>query len=145
VSAYPDPSPSYQSAYQQSIQDPSAFWTQAAEAISWYDTSGPTLRYNSQQQHDYTWFPDRSLNTAYNCLDLHCQHGRSEQAAIIYDSPVTGVKQRLSYGELLEQVSKLAGAMRAAGVGMSDVVMVSIHITYLPWLPPTSHYQQPTY
>ena len=132
-SSVPRPSPSYQSAYQQSIDDPSAFWTQAAEAISWYSEAGPVLRYNSGQPHDYTWFPDRSLNTAYNCLDLHCHSGRSQQTAVIYDSPVSGVKQRITYGELLEQVSRLAGAMRSAGIGKGDVVMVSqpTCVTYL--------------
>ena len=130
VSPYPEPSPSYQSAYKQSINDPAAFWSQAAEAISWYSTKGPILRYNSDQPHDYTWFADRTLNTAFNCLDLHCQDGRSQQTAIIYDSPVSGVKQRITYGELLEQVSKMAGALRANGIGMQDVVMVNTaHIT----------------
>ena len=135
---YPDPSPPYEAAYQQSISNPSAFWSQAADAISWYSTAGPVLRYNSERPHDCTWFPDRTLNTAYNCLDLHCQEGRGEQTAVIYDSPLSGVKQRITYGELLEQVSELAGAMRAAGIGIGDVVMVSTAFTFLVSVAPRS-------
>ena len=59
---------------------------------------------------------------AYNCLDVHVQNGRGDQDALIYDSPVTGTKERFTYQELLQQVSTLAGAMKDCGVEPSDRV-----------------------
>ena len=38
-------------------------------------------------------FPTRTLNTCYNALDRHVEGGRADQAALIYDSPVTGTKR----------------------------------------------------
>lgn len=40
----------------------------------------------------------------YNAVDRHVENGRGDQAAVIYDSPVTGTKQVITYRELQEQV-----------------------------------------
>lgn len=41
----------------------------------------------------------------YNAVDRHVDSGRGEQAAIIYDSPVTGTKQIITFRELQHQVN----------------------------------------
>ncbi len=78
----------YAAAYEQSLRDPSGFWAEAAEGIDWVheprqilDDSTPPL---------YRWFPDGTLNTCFNALDRHVVDGRADQAALVYDSPVTG-------------------------------------------------------
>ena len=53
----------------------------------------------------YRWFAGGELNTCYNALDYQVESGREEQAAIIYDSPVTNTVQKISYKELLDRVS----------------------------------------
>ena len=122
---------SYHSAYRESIESPETFWSKAADDISWTSTAGPTLRYASPRSpHSYTWFPDRTLNTAYNCVDLHCAQGRGSQPAIIYDSPVTSSQRVLSYDDLRDASSQLAGALLSAGVCQGDVVLL-----YLPMVP----------
>ena len=45
----------------------------------------------------YGWFAGGELNTCYNAVDRHVDEGRGEQDAIVYDSPVTGTKRRISY------------------------------------------------
>lgn len=40
----------------------------------------------------------------YNAVDRHVENGRGDQAAVIYDSPVTGTKQVITYREMQEQV-----------------------------------------
>ncbi len=40
----------------------------------------------------------------YNAVDRHVENGRGDQAAVIYDSPVTGTKQVITYREVQEQV-----------------------------------------
>ena len=43
----------------------------------------------------YRWFAGGELNACHNALDRHVDGGRAEQAALIYDSPVTGTKKTL--------------------------------------------------
>ena len=78
----------------------------------------------------YRWFPDAELNTCANALDRHVEGGRAEQAALIYDSPVTGSQRRYTYGELLDETARFAGVLRDLGVRKGDRVVV-----YMPMIP----------
>ena len=118
----------YRELHQRSLEDKEAFWAEAAEQIHWdkkwdkvLDDSNPPF---------YRWFTGGKLNTCYNALDRHVEGGRADQAALIYDSPVTGNKQTYSYRELRDEVAKLAGALKALGVGKGDRVIV-----YMPMIP----------
>ena len=76
------------------------------------------------------WFPDARLNTCHNAVDRHVAAGRGAQPAIIWDSPMTGRIETLTYAALLGRVSKLAGALAARGVGAGDRVVL-----YMPMVP----------
>jgi propionyl-CoA synthetase len=78
----------------------------------------------------YRWFSDGELNTCYNALDRHVRDGRGDQAALIYDSPVTGTSRRYTYRELLDQVARFAGVLQGLGVTKGDRVVI-----YLPMIP----------
>ena len=111
-----------------SLLDPEGFWGEAAAAIDWerswdcvLDRSHPPL---------YRWFRGARLNTCWNALDRHVERGRAEQAALIYDSPVTGQIKRFTYRALRDTVAKLAGAMTALGVERGDRVII-----YMPLVP----------
>ena len=118
----------YAEAHRLSIADPDAFWLDAAGGIDW--TTAPTTAVDGSRPPFYHWFPDGELNTSYNCLDRHVEAGRGEQAAFIYDSAVTGVKETITYSQLLEQVEAFAGALAAEGVGRGDRVVI-----YMPMVP----------
>uniref|UniRef100_UPI0038F6500F AMP-binding protein n=1 Tax=Streptomyces niveiscabiei TaxID=164115 RepID=UPI0038F6500F len=53
-----------------------------------------------------------------------------EQTALIYDSPVTGTKERFTYAQMLDEVSTLAAVLQDQGVGKGDRV-----ILYMPMIP----------
>ena len=78
----------YDEVFRASVTDPEAFWLDAASGIDW--SVPPTQALDSTNPPFYRWFPDGELNVAYNALDRHVDAGRGEQAALIYDSPVTG-------------------------------------------------------
>ena len=78
----------------------------------------------------YRWFPDGETNACYNALDVHVDAGRGEQAALIYDSPVTGCAAEFTYAELLDAVARCAGALVERGVGVGDRVLI-----YMPMIP----------
>ncbi len=119
---------SYRSVYDGWKTDPEAFWMEAAEAISW--TKKPTYALDSSNAPLYEWFTDGEANTCYNALDRHVEAGRGDQTAIIYDSPITGAKRKISYAELTDQVAMLAGALKAKGIGKGDRVLI-----YMPMVP----------
>ncbi len=118
----------YASAHRASIDHPEEFWAQAAEGIDWEKRWDHVLSEPSPQI--YRWFDGGRLNTCYNALDRHVERGRGEQAAVIYDSPVTGTQRRISYAELLADVARFAGALAAQGVERGDRVIV-----YMPMIP----------
>jgi len=82
----------YDDAYQLSLTDPTAFWGEAANAITWFQP--PVHVHEQLDEHHHRWFGGGVLNTCYNALDRHVEGGRADQLALIYDSPVTGVVPR---------------------------------------------------
>jgi len=58
------------------------------------------------------------------------ENGRGDQAALIYDSPVSDTKQTLTYSQMLDEVATLAGGLQAQGIEKGDRV-----ILYLPMIP----------
>ena len=118
----------YAAAYEQSITNPDAFWGDAARAIDWI--TPPTTVLDASNPPFYRWFTDGTLNTCFNALDRHVLAGRGEQTALIYDSPVTGTTKSYTYAELLDQVSRVAGALDSLGVTKGDRVVV-----YMPMVP----------
>ena len=114
--------------YARAKDDPEGFWSEAAEQIDW-DRKWDLLLDDSGAPF-YRWFRGGRLNTCHNCLDRHVDGGRGAQAALIYDSPVTGTKKTFSYSELRDEVAKLAGAIAAQGVGKGDRVII-----YMPMVP----------
>jgi len=115
-------------AYARWRQAPERFWGEAAEAVHWYTRWNQVL--DASQPPYNRWFAGGVVNTCYNALDRHVVAGRAEQPALIYDSPVTQTIQRFTYRELLDQVSRFAGALQAQGVGKGDRVII-----YMPMVP----------
>ncbi|MBB1488811.1 propionyl-CoA synthetase [Oceanospirillum sediminis] len=112
----------YQAEYEKSINQPEVFWAEKAADIPWYKR--PTRILGKDEQGTDRWFVDGELNTCYAALDYHVENGRGDQIAIYYDSPVTGIKARLSYSELRDQVATFAGALAAKGIEKGDRVII---------------------
>jgi len=118
----------YEEVFRRSIEDPEGFWGEAAEAIDWSRKWDRVL--DDTDPPFYRWFAGGELNTCHNALDRHVEAGRGDQTALIYDSPVTGTIEKFSYREFRDKVARLAGAIRALGVGRGDTVII-----YMPMIP----------
>ena len=121
----------YKRAYEESIHQPEAFWEKAAKEIHWYKPFEKIL--DGSNKPFYRWFPGGELNTCYNAVDYHVDRGRGDQWAIVYDSPVTGEKRRITYRELLNSVARFSGVLSQYGVKKGDRV-----ILYMPTIPETA-------
>jgi propionyl-CoA synthetase len=119
----------YHEVYARSQRDPLAFWGEAAAEIDWIEQ--PKTIFDPKAGVYGRWFVGGVCNTCWNAVDRHVQGGRADQPAIIYDSPVTGAKQTISYVELQTKTQVLAGILsKDFGVTKGDRV-----ILYMPMVP----------
>ncbi|MDP6993160.1 MAG: propionyl-CoA synthetase [Woeseiaceae bacterium] len=116
--------------YRRSLEQMEGFWAEAAADIHWDKPWEKVL--DESNAPFYRWFSGGQLNTCYNALDRHVENGRGDQAALIYDSPITGGQQTRSYKVLRDETARFAGALVAHGVGKGDRVII-----YMPMVPET--------
>ncbi|MCJ1389834.1 hypothetical protein MMC18_002691 [Xylographa bjoerkii] len=119
-----------------SLEDAESFWAHQAEQLYWHKKPSKTLTKTTKSlsgkitHPHWTWFPGGEISTSYNCIDRHVNNGRGDATAIIWDSPVTGRKEKYTYSQLLSEVEILAGVLREEGVKKGDVVLI-----YMPMIP----------
>jgi propionyl-CoA synthetase len=118
----------YADAYTRSLVDREAFWLDAAKAIEWNEA--PSRAVDDSDTPFYHWFPDGTLNTCHNALDRHVAAGHGQRIALIYDSAMTGRRERHTYEELRDEVARFAGVLRESDVHQGDRVLI-----YMPMVP----------
>ena len=118
----------YEIAFERSITDPDGFWGEAAEDVHWYKKWDTVL--DDSNKPFYRWFTGGEINTCYNALDRHIENGRGDQAALIYDSPVTDTVKKYTFTELRDETAKFAGVLSDLGVKKGDRVLI-----YMPMIP----------
>jgi len=110
--------------YQKAEEDYTGFWGDLAkEYISW-KTPFTTILDDNHAPH-YQWFIDGKLNVSYNCIDRHIKD-KADKIAIIFEGEPGDIR-KISYRELLIEVSQFANALKAQGVQKGDRVII-----YLP-------------
>ena len=119
---------SYSKVYEGWKADPEAFWMQTAEAIDWVEK--PSRALNDDNAPLYEWFTDAKVNGCYNAVDRHVEAGNGDRLAIIYDSPITGTQEKITFADLQTRVASLAGALAAKGIEKGDRVII-----YMPMVP----------
>jgi len=113
--------------YRQSLDEPEAFWgTAAKELLHWFEPWHKVLDWDEPHAQ---WFVGGKTNLAYNCLDLQVQRGLANKVAFFWEGE-PGDKRTLTYGQLLEEVSRFANVLKAKGVGLGDRVAI-----YMPMIP----------
>jgi propionyl-CoA synthetase len=118
----------YHDVYARWQRDPMGFWQEAAREIDWIEL--PKAVFDPKAGIYGRWFPGGVCNTCYNAVDRHVLAGKGQRTAIIYDSPVTGTKQSISYVDLQTKTQVMAGILRGFGVQKGDRVLL-----YMPMVP----------
>src|SRR5439155_17774486 len=114
--------------YEQAAADPDAWWAaQARERLHWDTPFSAVL--DDTNPPFYTWFADGTINVSYNCLDRHVLAGRGDRVAFYWRGE-EGEERELTYAQLLDDVQRLASALKAGGIRKGDVVGI-----YLPMIP----------
>lgn len=122
--------PAYEQAYKESLQNPEEFWGEVSKCIDWTKPWDNVL--DNSNEPFTKWFVGGELNACYNAVDRHVHAGFGSKTALIHDNPQTGTVSRVTYNELLEKTSLLAGALANMGVSKGDRVII-----YMPLIPET--------
>ncbi|MDM1040324.1 MULTISPECIES: AMP-binding protein [Empedobacter] len=118
----------YKTLYSKSIEEPELFWKEEAQKLAWSTFPEQILKQNENGY--YSWFVDGKINMSRLALEENIKAGRGEQLALIYDSPVTEVVQKITYNQLLEKVSRFAGGLTSLGLSKGDTAII-----YMPMIP----------
>jgi acetyl-CoA synthetase len=120
----------YEAAVARVEADPEGYWRDLAARLDWIKT--PTqIKDVSFAKDDFRirWYADGTLNVSVNCLDRHLPQ-RKDDVALIFEGDAPDVSFKVTYGELHEQVCRMANVLKAQGVSKGDRVTI-----YLPMIP----------
>ncbi|KHO01998.1 acetyl-coenzyme A synthetase [Metarhizium album ARSEF 1941] len=119
----------YQKLYRESITNPNKFWGEhARQLLSWY-RDFETVSSGTLTDGDVKWFAEGQLNASYNLVDRHALKD-PDRIAIIYEADEPQHGRKVTYGELLRQVSRCAWSLKQMGIRKGDTVAI-----YLPMIP----------
>ncbi|MFN8234218.1 MAG: acetate--CoA ligase [Actinomycetota bacterium] len=115
--------------YERAAADPEAFWAEQADQLSWSRRWDTVMEWTPPW---VKWFVGGKLNVAVNCLDRHVEAGGGDKVAYHWEGE-PGDTRTITYRDLLEEVGRLANALKGLGVRRGD--RVAIYLGMVPELP----------
>ena len=119
----------YEKMYERSLSDPDAFWAEMAERLDWFKKPTKIKNTSYKSPVSIKWYEDGILNACYNCVDRHLPE-KENTTAIIWEGNDPNDQKEITYGELKQEVCKLANALKSRGVKKGDRVTI-----YMPMIP----------
>ncbi len=122
----------YSSMYDHSLQNNDEFWAEQAQRVDWIEkfTKIKNVKY-SKDDVSIKWFEDGSINVSYNCIDRHAKN-YPDRIAIIWEGDDPNETKKITYKDLLTNVSKAANVLKKIGIKKGD--RVTIYLTMIPEL-----------
>jgi acetyl-CoA synthetase len=117
------------SIYDTANADHQAFWAEQAKQLTWIRAWDSVMAWTPPW---VTWFAGGQLNASVNCLDRHVEAGGGDKVAYHWEGE-PGDTRTITYRELLDEVARLANALRGLGIGKGD--RVNIYLGMVPELP----------
>ena len=122
----------YEDLYTTSINDNDGFWKNQGERLDWIKKYSKIkdIKYSSTDVN-IKWYYDGELNVSENCIDRHAKNN-PDKVAIIWEGDDPNNTLKITYKELLLNVSRTANALKNLGVKKGD--RVTIYLTMIPEL-----------
>jgi acetyl-CoA synthetase len=120
----------YEAAVARVESDPEGYWRDLAARLDWI--KAPTkIKDVSYAKDDFRirWYEDGVLNVSANCIDRHLPH-RKDDVALIFEGDEPGVSDKITYGQLHDQVCRMANVLKDLGARKGDRITI-----YLPMTP----------
>jgi acetoacetyl-CoA synthetase len=115
----------YDALWRWSVQDIEAFWQSIWDFFDVAPGTTPSAMLGRREMPGATWFPGATLNYAEHAL----RDKADDQVAIVHASELRDLDE-VTWGELREQVERVATGLRRLGVQRGDRV-----VAYLPNIP----------
>jgi len=112
----------YNEELRRSLENPEEYWAEIASNTIWTKKWDKVL--DNSNSPFTKWFPGGELSVCYNAVDRHVDEGHGDQPALVWDSPITGNKDTVTYAQLQDKVARLAGVLAREGVGKGDRVLI---------------------
>ena len=124
----------YEAACKAARETPEAYWGEVAKRLDWmtFPTKIKDVSFN-KDDFRIKWFEDGVLNVSANCIDRHLP-ARKDEVAIIWEGDEPSDSRKITYGELHDQVSRLANVLKDNGVKKGDRVTL-----YMPMVPEAAY------
>jgi acetyl-CoA synthetase len=119
----------YEAMYRRSVEEPEAFWAEAAGELEWF---APWTKVLEGEASQAKWFVGGKLNLSHNCVDRHALGARRDKVALLWEGE-PGEVRRITYGELHRQVQEFANVLRV-GLGVRKGDRVAIYMGMCPEL-----------
>ena len=121
----------YKHMYQQSIDDPKAFFgKEAIENLEWIE---PFKSVHNDDFIDSKWFQEGKINVSYNCIDRHLKL-RADKTALIWEGDNPNESHEISYTELHQNVSKFGNVLKNLGASKGSRICI-----YMPMIPEAAY------
>ncbi|KAL0078646.1 acyl-activating enzyme [Phycomyces blakesleeanus] len=121
----------YKSMWKESVEQPEKFFGNLGRELLSWSKPFETVQYGSFEAGDVAWFLEGELNASYNCVDRHA-FKNPDKIAIIHEGDEPDQVRRITYGELLREVCRMANVLKGLGVRKGDPVAI-----YMPMIPET--------
>jgi acetyl-CoA synthetase len=105
-------------------ESPDSYWTWVAEQQRWMR---PWDTVRTGELGDFSYFAGGLINVADNCVDRWAEDPAAASRVAVIAEGEPGDVRTVTYAELADEVSRLAGALVSLGVARGDVVAI-----YLP-------------
>ena len=110
----------YEAMYRRSVEQPEAFWAEAAGELEWF---APWEKVLDGEMGSAKWFTGGKLNLSHNCVDRHANGARRDKVALLWEGE-PGEVRKLTYGELHVQVQRFANVLKGLGIKRGDRVAI---------------------
>ena len=111
----------YSRKYTESVSDPEKFWSEVADRIDWIKPWKQVMSYDFFNGN-IQWFSGAKLNVTYNCIDRHIENGFGDDIAILWEGNDINHSRKISYNELLKEVSQFSNALKNIGIKKGDKI-----------------------
>jgi acetyl-CoA synthetase len=119
----------YEAMYRRSVDEPEAFWAEAAGELEWFT---PWTKVLDGAMGSAKWYTGGKLNLSHNCVDRHATGARRDKVALLWEGE-PGEVRKLTYGELHAEVQRFANVLKGLGVKRGE--RVAIYMGMSPELP----------
>ncbi|KAI9275543.1 acetyl-coenzyme A synthetase [Phascolomyces articulosus] len=119
----------YKKLWEESVNEPEKFFGKLGNELLTWSKPFTQVKSGSLEQGDVAWFLDGELNASYNCVDRHAL-AHPDRVAIIHEGDEPGNVVKITYRQLLQEVSRLANVLLSLDVRKGDNVCI-----YMPMIP----------